>query len=165
MPALTWVTVTPDSTPEVDTATGTGLLAVELLPSWPLVLPPQQYAAPALDSAQVELVPELTWVRVTPDSTPEVDTATGTLLLLTVLLPSWPLEFMPQQYAAPLLPSAHSLRLASEVIWVMLIPASTPDVDTATGVPLAVVVPLPSSPSALRPQQYTLPVLLSAQVK
>ena len=39
---LTWVTVTPDSTPPVDTATGTLLSVVELFPSSPTMLYPQQ---------------------------------------------------------------------------------------------------------------------------
>src|SRR5580704_7079430 len=41
-PAETWVTTLPDSTPEADTATGTPLLTVELLPSSPVVPLPQQ---------------------------------------------------------------------------------------------------------------------------
>jgi hypothetical protein len=68
-----------------------------------------------------------------------VVTATGTLLLVTVLLPSWPSEFFPQQYAAPLLPSAHALNPLSAVIWVTVTPDSTPDVVTATGTLLVVV--------------------------
>jgi hypothetical protein len=39
----------------------------------------------------------LIWVRVLPDSTPDVVTATGTRLCVTLLFPSWPLLFNPQQ--------------------------------------------------------------------
>ena len=35
--------------------------------------------------------------------------------------------------------------------------------DTATGVALAVVVPLPSAPSPLAPQQYAAPVVVTPQ--
>src|ERR1700680_803628 len=47
-PTLTVSTATPDSTPLVFTATGTELLVVELLPSWPAVFSPQQSTAAAL---------------------------------------------------------------------------------------------------------------------
>ena len=52
-----------------------------------------------------------------------------------------------------MVPSAHTLRSAPAVIWVTVMPASTPEVATATGALLAVVELLPSSPLALRPQQ------------
>ena len=97
MPTLIWVSVTPESTPVVVTATGTKLFVVELFPSSPLLLSPQQYARPVLPSAQARSLPTLIWVSVTPESTPAVDTATGTLLLVTVLFPSCPSEFLPQQ--------------------------------------------------------------------
>ena len=48
----------------------------------------------------------LIWVRVLPDSTPDVVTATGTRLCVVLLFPSWPLPLAPQQYAAPVLSSA-----------------------------------------------------------
>jgi hypothetical protein len=43
------------------------------------------------------MVPAVAWVRVLPDSAPEVVTATGTLLWLVELLPSWPVALLPQQ--------------------------------------------------------------------
>ncbi len=95
--ALTWVRLTPDSTPEVDTATGTRLCVVMLFPSWPLPLAPQQYAAPLEPAAQVWPYPAVICMMLTPDSTPEVDTATGTRLLVVLLIPSWPFPLDPQQ--------------------------------------------------------------------
>jgi hypothetical protein len=46
LPTVIWVRVTPDSTPEVVTGTGTPLLMVEPFPSSPRALSPQQYALP-----------------------------------------------------------------------------------------------------------------------
>ena len=83
------------------TATGTALCVALLLPSWPLVSRPQQYAAPVLSSAQVLLPPATIWVRVRPASTPPVYTGTGEVLLMVEPSPSWPLLLLPQQYAAP----------------------------------------------------------------
>ena len=59
-----------------------------------------------LPTAQATVLPTLTWVTVTPDSTPLVVTATGTLLVVVEPLPSWPPPFRPQQYGAPVPPSA-----------------------------------------------------------
>ena len=76
--------------PAVVTATGTLLFAVELFPSSPSTLYPQQYTAPDKLSAQVERNPALIWVRVTPDSTPPAYTGTGTLLCVVELFPRSP---------------------------------------------------------------------------
>jgi hypothetical protein len=86
----------------VVTATGTLLLRTEPFPSWPLPPRPQQYAAPAVSSAQVKFVPASIWVSVFPASTPAVETGTGSLLLMVEPFPSWPLLLLPQQYARPL---------------------------------------------------------------
>ena len=142
---LTWVTVTPDSTPPVDTATGTLLFTVDLFPSWPLMFHPQQYTAPAESTAHAKLSPVLTWVRVTPDGTPPVDTATGTLLFTVELFPSWPLMFHPQQYTAPAELTAHA-KLSPVLTWVRVTPDGTPPVDTATGTLLFTVELFPSWP-------------------
>ena len=147
-PAI-WVRVTPDRSPEVDTATGTSVLVVELLPSWPSLSWPQQYAAPADDSAQTKPCPASIWLTVTPDSTPEVVTATGTLLSLWEPLPSVPFELAPQQYTAP--PPSAQVKLVPSAIPVTVTPdIGVPLVITATGVlwVLAVVL-LPSWPLPL----------------
>ena len=72
------------------TVTGTRLCVVELFPSWPLLFCPQQYAAPAEAIAHVEVPRPLaeSWVTTAPDSTPDAETATGTLLCVVELLPS-----------------------------------------------------------------------------
>ena len=90
-PTLTLARVTPArGVPVVVTATGALLELVELLPSWPEVPRPQQYAAPALLSPHAALPSwlTLTWVSVTPDSTPDVVTVTGVVLWLVEPLPS-----------------------------------------------------------------------------
>src|SRR5580692_9228725 len=98
---MIWVRVTPASTPVTVTATGTRavVLVLELFPSWPFMLLPQQYAAPVLPSAQTWYCPTLTWVRVTPDiGVPTVVTATDVSCAAVVVpLPSWPLPPPPQQ--------------------------------------------------------------------
>jgi hypothetical protein len=96
-----WVRVLPASTPDVATATGARLCVAELFPSWPLLSRPQQYAAPVLSRAHVWLEPATIWVRVLPERTPDVVTATGALLLIVEPFPSWPLLLLPQQYALP----------------------------------------------------------------
>src|ERR1035437_7055403 len=65
-------------------------------PAWPLVLSPQQYAAPPAVRPQVLEYPALGPLNVTPPAT-----ATGTLLSIALLLPSKPAKLEPQQYAAP----------------------------------------------------------------
>ena len=82
------------------TATGTRLYVVELFPSWPLLLDPQQYAVPAESIAHVEVPRTLaeTCVTVVPAiGVPPVDTATGTLLSAVELFPSSPTMLYPQQ--------------------------------------------------------------------
>src|SRR5579872_6273369 len=95
VPVSTWVRVTPESTPDAATATGTLLWVLVPFPSWPLPFAPQQYAAPVLLSAQVKPVPVEIWVRVTPDSAPPGYTATAPLLLIVELVPSWPVALLP----------------------------------------------------------------------
>src|ERR1700730_7947361 len=110
---------------------------------------------PALSSAQAKASPTLIWVRVLPDNTPAMFTATGTWLSTPRLLfPSWPAEFRPQQYAWPVLSSAQ-VKFWPAPIWVRVLPDSTPAVSTATAVACAVPeeVLLPSSPLVLSPQQ------------
>jgi hypothetical protein len=130
------------------TATGTLLLVVVLLASWPDVPSPQQYATPALPSTHVWLPPALIPVTVTPDSTPDVLTATATLLSVVVLLPSSPYELWPQQYTAPAEDSAHTnAPLLLTASWVRTVVEEIADGDptvTATGASLLVVVLLPS---------------------
>jgi hypothetical protein len=65
-----------------ETATGVELLVVEPVPSWPDVLSPQQYAAPALVSPQVYEPPTARALKFNPP-----ETATGVELLVEPSLP------------------------------------------------------------------------------
>ena len=87
----------PLKTPEVLTATGTRLRVVELLPSSPSLLKPQQYVWLSEAMAQVKSRPDEIDLIVLPLRTPEVLTATGTLLSFVELFPSDPLPSLPQQ--------------------------------------------------------------------
>src|ERR1022692_4040971 len=99
--ALIWVRVTPSSgAPLAPAYTGTGVLCcapgrVTLFPSSPDVSSPQQKAAPAAASAHAAAPLAVIWVRITP--APGDVTATGMLLLVVDLSPSWPLVPRPQQ--------------------------------------------------------------------
>src|SRR5207249_4229317 len=154
-PVRTVAKVSPPPTPS-----GVVLPVVVPSPSWPLLLSPQQYAAPTVVMPQVFRNPALTAAKVSPP-----ETAAGVELLVVVPLPSWPWLFSPQQYAAAALvtpqvwPNAVSYRLALSV-W----KTSPPETGTGTGVALPVVVPLPSSPSLLSPQQYAAPAVVTPQV-
>src|SRR5213593_2633556 len=68
-----------------DTATGVELLILVPLPSSPLPLWPQQYAAPAGVTPQVAATPALTEANVSPP-----DTVRAVVLDTSVPLPSWP---------------------------------------------------------------------------
>ena len=155
---LTCVTVLPLSTPAVFTATGTRLRVVELFPSCPWLLYPQQYVAPEatthvdpLPEAVVESVADIC-VTVLPLSTPAVLTATGTLLCVVELFPSCPWLLYPQQYAAPLLSTAHECAPPTAISTIVF-PLNTPLVFTATGTELLLVELFPSCPWLLYPQQ------------
>ena len=87
-------------------------------------------------------------------------TATGILQGEHVELPIFPWLFSPQQYAAPVFVSAQLCHCPT-VSAVKVTPAG---MVTATGMLLSVVVPLPSLPCILDPQQYTVPVVVRAQL-
>ena len=72
------------------------------MPSWPKVLDPQQSTDPVVSSAHVEFPPAE--MADTPESRPVPPTPTtwtGVLELVVELLPSWPLELVPQQSTVP----------------------------------------------------------------
>ncbi len=98
-PELIWNRVAPARTPVANTATGTLLLVLPLLPSWSPVPSPQQYAVPALPSAHAKLVPTVTWVRIVPAGIAPRDTATAVVCGVLVVLPfpSSPSVSSPQQ--------------------------------------------------------------------
>ena len=78
-----------------------------------------------------------------------------------VPLPSRPKSLLPQQLTAPVFNNAH--------VWAspaVIETAVTPPINafTATGTELVTVVPLPSRPEPLFPQQLTAPVFNNAHV-
>src|SRR4029078_481882 len=107
VPAATAVIVLPASTPVVLTATGTPLLALLLLPNWPLKFLPHAATVPSEHSTRVWPPPAAIDTTVLPESTPVVSTNTGTELLLLPLWPSSPLPLLPH---AATVPSEHSAR-------------------------------------------------------
>src|SRR4051812_24681442 len=137
------------------TATGLTLPCSLPVPSRPPL--PQQNTAVSRVSAQVWLPPGATKM---PPGNPI--TWVGTLFRSLVPSPISPSEFFPQQYV-PLGPEAHTVAcpaalapIAIQEIW--------KGTERSVGV-LAVTpnCPLPSSPSAPLPQQYTSPTELFPQ--
>ena len=132
--------------PAVETATGTLLSVVELLPNWPYVLPPQHQAEPLSRRAQVWTLPAEMAVNFEPDR-PVVDTAMGTLLSVVTPLSPSPVDREPQHQAEP---SSRKPQACSPPApaW----PTETavnaepvrPAVETATGTLLSVVELLPN---------------------
>ena len=76
-----------------------------------------------------------------------------------VLSPSWPEPLAPQQYA--MFPRVTPQ--VCEPMCPVLTATNVSPPDTGTGVELLTVVPFPSSPEALSPQQYAAPVRVVPQ--
>ena len=68
--------------------------------------------------------------------------------------PSWPNGSFPQQAAVPLLRTAHVCKNAASIITPLMLP---PPPVTTCGVLLPEVVPVPSWPAPLFPQQRAVP--------
>jgi hypothetical protein len=135
-------------------------------PSWPLSFRPQQYTAPPVVRAQVCDSPATT--PAIPDRVPLPPTPTtwtGVDEFPVVPSPRRPSAPLPQQNTAPepFTAQACSVPSPSAVIPVRVPEPPTP--TTWTGVAESVVVPLPSCPLLLRPQQYMAPESSTAQVK
>src|SRR3954451_898546 len=82
------------------TSTGTRLLAVELLPSWPKEFSPQHLTLPPLVSAQV--CRPLAAIAMTPLLNPLTSTGTRDQKLFAAeSVPSWPSAFRPQHLPRP----------------------------------------------------------------
>jgi len=90
------------------------------------------------------------------------DTATGAELEMVVPLPSRPSKLLPQQLTAPVFNNAHVWELPAVIETAVADPSV--NAATATGTKLEVVLPLPSSPLPLKPQQLTAPVFNNAHV-
>ena len=145
------------------TATGTLVIEVVPLPSWPELPAPQQYALSSEAIAQVCEVPAEICLIVLPANTPVVLTATGISELVVELLPRLPDLLFPQQYALLSEAIAQVCILLSDIL-LIIFPASTPSVLTATGILKLVVELLPRAPEILLPQQYALSSEATAHV-
>jgi hypothetical protein len=115
----------------------------------PKVVTPQALPSPAAIVANVTSV--------------GIVTATGVALSTVVPLPSIPFQFHPQQYTVPVVVNAHGDIPEPELL-VIAVNETLAGIVTATGVVLLVVVPLPSCPPLLSPQQYAVRVRVNAQV-
>ena len=105
------------------------------VPSWPLPPNPQQYAAPAVVTAQLCKLPAEIAVKFSPPAT-----ATGNERLVSEPLPSWPERLAPQQVVKVMPPA------------------------TGTGLTRLMVDPSPSWPEKLPPQHDAVPDAVSRQV-
>ena len=101
MPPPTATGTRPASTPASLTSTGTELLAVLLLPNWPLGLLPHAAKVPSEHTATVCNPPPAIAVTVLPASTPLRFTSTGIALSVVLLLPNWPASLRPQAANVP----------------------------------------------------------------
>src|SRR5688500_12641296 len=92
-PVAIWENCRPPAT-----GTGVGWMAGVALPvpSRPLALYPQQYAALSVVTPHEWLYPSDTFRNVSPPAT-----STGVAAVVVEPFPNCPLEFQPQQYAAP----------------------------------------------------------------
>ena len=133
------------------------------MPNCPLQLLPQQRSPPSARRTHVAASPVLTPTAVVAASTPVIpETGTGTELLMVVPLPNWPLEFSPQQRAVPSAITAHELD-APVLTLTAVVAAVAPEMaDTNTGTFLSMVVPSPTVPWELKPQQRTVPSAIRA---
>src|SRR6266704_3341704 len=136
------------------TLTGTELLTVVPLPSWPSWLAPQARTVPSERSARLKRKPAETLVTpVSPATWTGVSWAG-----LIVPLPTWPVSLRPQAHTVPSDRRAR-LWLAPADTW--MTPVSP---VTRTGVYRSVSLPSPSSPRPLPPQAQTVPSGVRARV-
>src|SRR5690606_14605093 len=132
-------------------------------PSWPLPFSPQHSTSPELNSAQLCSRPRLTWMSLASPGRSSEWTSTvpvtdgGSFLLIPLVWPkpSCPRPFSPQHRSSKLVVMA---QLWSPPAAIAAAPTSTPRSTTLaeTGCslsPIAWLLPSPSWPSLLRPQQ------------
>src|SRR5690606_34747782 len=128
-------------------ATGLRRWLVVLSPSCPEPFRPQQKAAALVRTPQVNLSPAATatyWVDAPPE-------ACGVLAVVVLPRPYWPVELSPQQKSAPPL-AMPQVWLLPAMDWAAMLPKVCP-VLTAVGALRGVLLPTPSSPKVLLPQQ------------
>ena len=126
-----------------------------LVPISPYWFLPQHMAVPVAVSAHACVSP----MEIALTLLDRPTTSTGVALSTAVPLPSWPPSLAPQHLTPP--PA-----VTTQVLMPPAAIATTgpPRPTTSTGVRLPAVVPLPSWPERLRPQQLTPPAIVSAQV-
>ena len=102
---------TPDNKLEDDvestanTCFGVDEIELELIPNWPLLLYPQQFTPPPVNTTQVKAEPAE--IDETPDNTledevePTANTCFGVDELVPELIPNWPELLRPQQFTPP----------------------------------------------------------------
>jgi len=94
-----------DVEPTANTCFGVNEFVVELIPNWPLVLIPQQFTPPPVNTTQVWVWPAE--IEETPDNKleddvePTANTCTGVDEFVFELIPNWPVLFLPQQFTPP----------------------------------------------------------------
>src|SRR5688500_9310303 len=143
-PAMIWAKTIPPLT-----GTGENLEAVVPSPSAPKALAPQQNALPALVRPQVWLPSPAD--RDANTTVPETGAGAEWAAWSWAPMPSWPPPLWPQQYAWPawVSPQVYPRSNPPAVIcW------NTSPPVTATGPARSVVLPSPTCPRLLDPQQY-----------
>ena len=109
------------------------------------------------------------WVPVADGPAP-FRTSTGMIDVVVVPFPSWPEKFVPQQYTVFAVLTAQVPKDCVPVDTSVIVDRYVPVAEgpapftTSTGTLDVVLVPLPSWPELLWPQQYTYFVVLTAQV-
>jgi hypothetical protein len=83
---------------------------------------------------------------------------------VSVPSPSWPELFAPQHQTAEVDPLMAQVNAPPAVMAVLLVSVAPPATLTTTALVLDFLVPSPSCPEALSPQQYAFPLATRAQV-
>jgi hypothetical protein len=140
---------TPD--PRAATCTGVTALVVDPMPSWPKPFAPQAHAVPSGLIARVCDPPAAMATAVPSDAT-----SVGFRRSVVVPSPSWPASFAPHARTLPFASSARLCRAPAAIATTFESP------ETWTGARRsAAVVPSPSCPSVLSPQDQTVPSTFS----
>jgi hypothetical protein len=153
-PAATAVAVVPGGN-NVDT--GTLLFVLVPFPNSPLPFSPQANTFPADVNAKLWSSPPETAVTVVPGGN-NVDT--GTLLLVLVPFPNWPVPFSPQPNTFPSEVTA-KLKFKAPATTVTVVLGGN---DENTGILLFVLDAFPNSPLPFSPQANTFPADVNAKL-
>lgn len=129
------------------------------VPSWPFALLPQQRTLPDVRSAQVWLPPAEIDTMPVSAVPAALSTVTGAFRWVAVPSPRRELVLRPQHRAVPLESRAHVCDVPALTCVAVVIPLTAVEAKLSE-----VVVPVPSWPLALLPQQRTPPEVSTAQV-